>query len=55
MKYNSIENDLQMLVDMYWDDEWKHWEEDGNPQTHIFHAINNVKNFLIGRKNGQNN
>ena len=27
--------------------------DDGNPTDHIFHAINNVKNFLIGRNNGK--
>lgn len=52
MKYNSIEDDLDKLVDMYWQQEKDHWEEANNPDDHIFHAFNNVKNYLIGRKNG---
>ena len=45
--------DLKQLVDYMWNNEFKHWEEDGNPQNHIFHAINNVKNYLIGVENGR--
>jgi hypothetical protein len=42
--------DIDKLVEMYWQIEKNHWEEDGNPEDHIFHAINNLKNYLIGRK-----
>ena len=50
MKINSIEDDLQYIVDMYWHTERIHWEELDNPDDHIFHKINNLKNYLIGRK-----
>ena len=50
MKINSIEDDLQYIVDMYWHTERIHWEELDNPDDHIFLKINNVKNYLIGRK-----
>ena len=51
MKYNSIEDDLQYIIDKYWYTEKIHWEELNNPDDHIFNNLNNVKNFLIGRKN----
>ena len=51
MKYNCIEDDLQYIIDMYWYTEKIHWEELNNPDDHIFNNLNNVKNFLIGRKN----
>ncbi len=51
MKYNSIEDDLEYIIDMYWRVEKDHWEELNTPSEHIFNNLNNVKNFLIGRKN----
>ncbi len=51
MKYNSIEDDLEYIIDMYWQVEKNHWEELNTPSEHIFNNLNNVKNFLIGRKN----
>ena len=51
MKINSIEDDLQYIIDMYWYTEKIHWEELNNPDDHIFNNLNNVKKFLIGRKN----
>ena len=45
-----IDTDLNKLVDMYWQIEFKDWEECGNPEDHIFHAFNNIKNYLIWRK-----
>tara|TARA_R100001463_G_scaffold102573_1_gene156998 strand:- start:603 stop:770 length:168 start_codon:yes stop_codon:yes gene_type:complete len=53
MKYNGIENDLEYIIDMYWQVEKEHWEELDNPSDHIFNNLNNVKNFLIGRNNGK--
>ena len=50
---NQIRQDLKKLVDMYWRIEYNHWEEDGNPEDHIFHAFNNIKNYLEGVKNGK--
>jgi len=49
-KLIDLEKDLQRLVDMHWDYEKIHWEEEGTPEEHIFHAFNNIKNYLIGRK-----
>ena len=49
----QIYKDLDKLVDYMWLNENKDWEELNNPDDHIFHAINNVRNFLIGRKNGR--
>ena len=48
-----IIKDLDKLVQYMWNEEYRHWEEDNNPTDHIFHAINNVKNYLIGRENEQ--
>ena len=50
-----IITDLEKLVEYMWAEEHKHWEEEGNPQDHIFQSINNVKNYLIGRENEQKN
>ena len=49
----QIIKDLERLVDYMYAEELRHWEEDNNPEDHIFHAINNVKNYLIGRENGK--
>tara|TARA_R100001244_G_C5085742_1_gene115127 strand:- start:117 stop:347 length:231 start_codon:yes stop_codon:yes gene_type:complete len=48
----QIYKDLEKLVDYMYAEELRHWEEDGNPTDHIFHAINNIKNYLIGRGKG---
>ena len=47
----QIIKDLQKIVDMCWYEEYRDWEELENPDDHIFHAFNNVKNYLIGRHN----
>ena len=52
-KMEQIIKDLEKLVNHMWQEEYDHWEESANPEDHIFHAINNVKNFLIGRKNNE--
>ena len=50
-----IIKDLEKLVEYMWAEENKHWEEEGNPQDHIFQSINNVKNYLNKEKyNGKN-
>tara|TARA_Y100001963_G_scaffold133611_1_gene193417 strand:+ start:315 stop:494 length:180 start_codon:yes stop_codon:yes gene_type:complete len=48
-----IIKDLEEIVEYMWEAENKHWEELGNPGGHIFLAINNVRNYLAGRKNGK--
>ena len=40
--------DLEVIVEYLWRDEFKDWEEKDNPQDHIFHAVNNIKNHLEG-------
>ncbi len=50
---NQIIEDLEKLVNHMWQEEYDHWEEGANPEDHIFHAINNVKNYLEGVKNGR--
>ena len=49
----QIIKDLQRIVDMYWHEEHRHWEEWDNPEDHIFHAFNNIKNYL-GRNDDRN-
>ena len=49
-KMNEIKNDLQKIVDMWWQHEFDHWEESGNPEDHIFNSINNIKNWLEGQR-----
>ena len=47
---NEIKKDLQRIVDMFWDIEFNDWEEKANPEDHIFHAFNNIKNWLKGQR-----
>ena len=42
--------DLRKVVKYLYDIEQHDWEEKGNPGDHIFHSFNNVKNYLVGRK-----
>lgn len=42
--------DIERVVEYLWRDEFKHWEEDDNPQEHVFHSVNNLKNYLEGIK-----
>ena len=51
----QIIEDLKKLVNHMWQEEYNHWEESANPEDHIFHAVNNVKNYLIGREDAKNN
>ena len=34
------------IVDMYWHEEQRDWEELENPDDHIFHAFNTIKNYI---------
>ena len=54
LSIESIEPDLQKVVDMYWHEEQRDWDELGQPNDHIFHAFNNIKNYLYGRRHGKN-
>ena len=51
----QIIEDLKKLVNHMWQEEYNHWEESANPEDHIFHAVINVKNYLIGREDAKNN
>ena len=56
MKYRtyideSLEKDLKDIVDMSWEEERRHWDEVGCPKKHIYHSLNNLRNFLIKLKN----
>ena len=47
---SDLKENLQKIVDYMWQDEYKDWEELDNPDDHIFHAINNIKNWLVGQR-----
>tara|TARA_Y100001963_G_scaffold127_1_gene177 strand:- start:80 stop:409 length:330 start_codon:yes stop_codon:yes gene_type:complete len=56
MKYRayideSLARNLQDIVDMHWEEERKHWDELECPDKHIYHSLNNLRNFLIKLKN----
>jgi hypothetical protein len=38
--------DLKELLDYLWDDEKRHWEEDGRPEKHIFNTLCRLKNYI---------
>ena len=44
-KYSNQESNLPHMLPKK-----DHWEESGNPHDHIFHTYNNIKNYLIGRR-----
>jgi len=46
-----IIKDLEKLVEYMWAAEYKHWDEEEQPMHHIFHSINNVKNYLNKENN----
>ena len=50
LQLDSIKKDLQKIVDYMWRDEFKDWEEKENPKDHIFHAFNDVKNWLESQR-----
>ena len=37
---------LNKVINYLWREEYDHWEEEGTPDNHIFHSINDVKNWL---------
>ena len=49
-KMSDLKENLHKIVDYIWRDEFKDWEEKDNPDDHIFHAINNIKNWLEGQR-----
>ena len=53
LRMEALEVDIGKIVEYMWSIEHNDWEEKDNPEDHIFHSINNVKNYLIGRKEGK--
>ena len=47
---DKIIQSLDKIIDMYWPVEYKDWEELENPDNHIFHQFNDVKNWLVSQK-----
>ena len=47
IKIEGLSKDLNRIVVMYWQEERNHWDSTDTPEDHIFHSINNVKNYLI--------
>ena len=47
---DKIIQSLNKIIDMYWPVEYKDWEELENPDNHIFHQFNDVKNWLVSQK-----
>jgi len=45
-----LHNDIQKIVDMWWDIEKDNWEEAGTPNNHIFLSLNNLKNYLYSER-----
>ena len=59
MELNKLHKDLHRLVDHMWQSEKHNWEEQqatdehyktNHAENHIFHSINNIKNYLIGKE-----
>ena len=46
---SGIKKDLQIIVDRWWKCEFDDWEEKDNPEDHIFHSYNSIKNWLVGQ------
>ena len=46
LQLDSIKKDCQKIVNYMWRDEYNDWEELDNPDDHIFHAVNSIKNWL---------
>lgn len=53
LRMEALEIDIDKIVRYMWQIEYNDWEEKENPEDHIFHSINNIKNYLVGRKEGK--
>ena len=53
LRMEALEIDIDKIVEYIWKIEYDDWEEKENPEDHIFHSINNMKNYLVGRKEGK--
>ena len=52
----NINESISKIVEYMWRNEFNDWEELGNPENHIFHAINKLKNYLyLINKEGKHN
>jgi len=43
--------DITAVVEMYWADEQRHWEESDMPKEHIFNALNRLNTFIAKEHN----
>ena len=50
----SLVKDLKYIVDMNWEEERRHWDELGCPDKHVYHSLNNIRNYLIKLKRRHN-
>ena len=55
LRMEALEIDIDKIVRYMWQIEYNDWEEKENPEDHIFHSINNIKNWLesLRRNNEQ--
>ena len=47
----AIVNAIEKVIDYICREEYNHWEEENNPEHHIFHSVNELKNWLNNHKN----
>ena len=45
----EVKEAIERVVDFYWDDEKRHWEEMYNPNDHIFTELALLRNHLNRR------
>jgi len=46
MEMKKLNESISKVVEYMWENEFTDWEELDNPENHIFHAINELKNYL---------
>ena len=51
-KIKHILQSIEAVVDYAYEDEHKHWEEEGKPKQHIFLDIDALEAFLVDVENG---
>tara|TARA_R100001463_G_scaffold46825_3_gene95528 strand:- start:1871 stop:2068 length:198 start_codon:yes stop_codon:yes gene_type:complete len=48
----NTKNALNDIIDMYYEEEKKHWIELFRPDDHIFIKLDTMKHYLRSKKNG---
>ena len=46
MIIEQIKTDIKTVIDYLWNDEKRHYEEDNEPQNHIFCVLNRLKDVV---------